>query len=259
VLIYNATEEAGEPTYSILPDNTIVEPPPDGVYPITVSNEMLWGTNDGRLLLSDGSLAFAPPNSYVYYRSVVGQFSDGQTGKALVFWDIPVPTPQPDNYVIRYAISSLDFSGGSAVVNRQWEIEGYLGSIGSWSADENLAVISIVPADPSHFYQSPLPAVVDLNTGMYYPIPGPFFGERPDFSSLGRTYVRAVQTGPFARVTGTGSCLNIRTDPSESAQALTCMADGVLLRDTGQTNGEWVAVMTPGGTQGWASVAFLER
>jgi hypothetical protein len=82
-------------------------------------------------------------------------------------------------------------------------------------------------------------------------------------SSLGRTAVHAVQTGPFARVTGTGSCLKVRAEPSLSGEVLTCAADGVLLRDTGDTRttdgAEWVSVMTPAGTPGWASAAFLQR
>lgn len=90
-------------------------------------------------------------------------------------------------------------------------------------------------------------------------IPGPFKSDTPGYSSLGRTIVHAVQTGPFARVTGTGSCLNIRTDPSVSAEVLTSMADSVLLRETSDVSDGWVSVMTPGGTQGWASLSFLQR
>lgn len=142
-------------------------------------------------------------------------------------------------------------------LSRQWEIEGYLWTIGSWSSKDDRAIISIQA--PGSEYGTPLPAILDLDTGSYSLIPGPFKSDQPGWSSLGRTAVHAVQTGPFARVTGTGSCLNIRTDPSVSAEVLTCMADGVLLRETSDVSAGWMSVITPGGTQGWASLAFLER
>jgi Bacterial SH3 domain. len=165
--------------------------------------------------------------------------------------------PRPDGYVDRFAGAELNVADGHVTLSRQWEIEGYLWTIGSWSSKDDRAIISIQA--PGSEYGTPLPAILHLDGGGYNLIPGPFKSERPGYSSLGRTAVRAVQTGPFARVTGTGSCLKVRAEPSLNGEVLTCAVDGVLLRDTGQTNGDWVSVMTPGGTQGWASAAFLER
>jgi hypothetical protein len=69
--------------------------------------------------------------------------------------------------------------------------------------------------------------------------------------------------GPFAQVTGTGSCLNVRAEPSITGQVLACMADGVLLHDNGETKvtdeGMWESVTTPNGTQGWASGNYITQ
>jgi hypothetical protein len=111
---------------------------------------------------------------------------------------------------------------------------------------------------------TPFPALVDFATGTFSLISDPFASaERPEFSTLGRSTVHAVQIGPFARVTGTNSCLRVRAAPSLSGEVLACMADGVLLQDAEDTvdaDGQtWARVMTLGGVQGWASAGYLER
>ncbi len=260
VLVGHGAQDDGVLDYALLPDNTTVTAPTDGAYPVTISNQILWGTSDGRLLLPDGSEFFSPsePDPNRYYRSVLGSLSSGlEKGSALVYWYIQGPAPRPDGYVDRFAVAELNVADGLVTLSRQWEIEGYLWTIGSWSSKNDRAIISIQA--PGSEYGTPLPAILDLDTGSYSLIPGPFKSDQPGWSSLGRTAVHAVQTGPFARVTGTGSCLNIRTDPSVSAEVLTCMADGVLLRETSDVSAGWMSVITPGGTQGWASLAFLER
>jgi hypothetical protein len=105
-----------------------------------------------------------------------------------------------------------------------------------------------------------------LDTGSYVLITEPFAASNLDQASskpFGRTAVQAAQIGPFARVVNTGSCLHVRAEPSLAGQSLDCMADGVLLRDTGETRDAdgvtWVSVMTPGGVQGWSASGFLER
>jgi hypothetical protein len=79
----------------------------------------------------------------------------------------------------------------------------------------------------------------------------------------GRNYVRAVLHGPFARVVDTGSCLNVRAEPAIAAPVLACAADGVLLRDTGESRevdgASWRRVITPAGVEGWAQTQYLER
>ena len=55
--------------------------------------------------------------------------------------------------------------------------------------------------------------------------------------------------GPFARLIKASICLNARAQPT--AQALACMADGVLLRHAHEASDEadktWLRVVTPRG------------
>lgn len=62
------------------------------------------------------------------------------------------------------------------------------------------------------------------------------------------------------RVNTPGSCLFVREAPNESAPEFDCYADGVLLgaRDTAD-EGDWVAVRTPDGHDGWASADFFQQ
>jgi hypothetical protein len=100
---------------------------------------------------------------------------------------------------------------------------------------------------------------MDLDAGTIHPIPQPFVDQK----IFGRNRVVAVQHGPFARVVSTGDCLNVRAEPSARAEILRCYVDGVLLQDLGETREAdgttWARVKAPGGLEGWASVAYLER
>jgi hypothetical protein len=103
------------------------------------------------------------------------------------------------------------------------------------------------------------PAIYDLAAQTLTPIPEPFASA--DFIQPNmRNLVRAVQFGPFARVTGTGSCLNVRAEPSTSGEVLDWLADGVLLTalDSEQPDPDWLHVSTPGGTTGFASRLYLD-
>jgi DNA-binding CsgD family transcriptional regulator len=76
-------------------------------------------------------------------------------------------------------------------------------------------------------------------------------------------FAAGLVVGPFARVNAGGDCLNVRQEPSATVTSLGCYADGVLLRDLGETQEAggvtWLNVATPDGRQGWASTEFLER
>jgi hypothetical protein len=104
-----------------------------------------------------------------------------------------------------------------------------------------------------------LPSVVDTSVATIHPLTDAFAS--PDFPG-GRNEIVAVQIGPFARVVNTGSCLNVRYQPSPDALVIGCFSDGVLLRDISHGlihAGEWVQVVAPGGNIGWASTQYLER
>ena len=77
------------------------------------------------------------------------------------------------------------------------------------------------------------------------------------------TFVRSVRTGPFARVAGTGDCLNVRETASADATVLGCYRDGVLLRlgadPATRSESAWLPVETLDGRHGFAAAAYLER
>jgi hypothetical protein len=253
--------------YRLEPNGGALTPPVDGAYPITSAVEVLWGTNDGRISLSDGRVFFKVPfldSPYYYHNQILGGFSGLEKGTAFVYWRLPIPYPPPSDYHDAFALALLDVGGGSTRIVRQWQIDNFVAYVGWLAPAKDDARIILTLADYSaNSTRSPLPAIVDLNAGTFNLIKGPFVTDTPPYSVFGRTFVRAVQTGPFARVVNTGSCLNIRTSASSSGDVLTCAADGVLLRANDQTTTadglEWLRVTSPAGQQGWASTQFLER
>jgi hypothetical protein len=79
----------------------------------------------------------------------------------------------------------------------------------------------------------------------------------------GRNLVEHAQRGPFVSIASdVGNCLNVRTAPSGDAESLGCFVAGVLLfdRGTSQPGGTqtWRNVLTPSGSEGWASEEFLD-
>lgn len=120
-----------------------------------------------------------------------------------------------------------------------------------------------------------LPAAFDLSTGTIRPVEELALASGANL--LSRNSVMAVQMGPFAIVTGTGACLDIRSEPGETQPKLTtspvaetadaaagevlaCVADGVLMLivDSDRDGPDWMNVRTPGGVFGFASTDHLE-
>jgi hypothetical protein len=265
VLITHGSKDDGVADYYLVPGNTSVSSPIAESYPVASGDQIFWASYpDSRLLYPDGTLYFQPPDGgQAYYNTVAGYLGTGKAS-TLLYWQIPGPLPRPNGYIDRWGIGLVEEQDGDPQLVQQWEIDGYLWTIGSWSSKNYRAFVSFYPEDPSSTYESPRPALIDFDAGVYYMIPRPFeSGDRPGYSSLGRTAVHAVQTGPFSRIINTGSCLRVRAEPSLSGQVLDCLADGVLLQDMGETReadgATWLSVVTPGRRQGWASIAFLER
>lgn len=259
ILMVNYTEDLGPAHYSIIPGDVPVHPPAGGVRPFTTSGQILWVTADGRLRLPDGTEFYYQANGSpdAYHPELLGDFdSQLQKGSALVKW------PLPSRIGELYAISVLEVNNRETSVVKTFQIRASSPHLGWWSPKDMRAVVSVVPAQPFDDSSAPLPALVDLAAGEYHPIPGPFVSsDRLNRRPTGRTLVRAIQTGPFARVVNTGSCLNVRTEPSLTSTVLACAADGVLLRDTGEAadGAAWLRVTTPTGVAGWASTHYLER
>lgn len=110
-----------------------------------------------------------------------------------------------------------------------------------------------------------LPVLIDLASGEVTPLL--LYGDYLfDGAYAGRNIVVAAEVAqaPFARVNTGGDCLNVRQSPSTSSPSVGCFKDGVLLRWLGGTDQsaegiDWVPVLTPDGTRGWASAEFLQR
>jgi hypothetical protein len=238
-------ETEWKPKYEFLPSGEPVEPPSgDSRGPVTLPDgELAWRTDDGRLLRGDGS-----------------QFLTVSQGRTV---PDTVRSIVPDASGERLAVASLRLLGVFSRDGRPISLFSSSGSprVAGWLSD-TLVVGNIgVPPGLVHppGYLGIVPAIFDLESGEARPIPHPFLDQPRRFSYI----VLAVLHGPFARVVNTGACLNVRAEPAIAADALTCAADGVLLRDTGETREvegvTWCRVVTPAGVEGWASAQYLER
>ncbi len=233
-------ETQWKPRYELFPSGEPVEPPSGGSRgPLTLSDgELAWPTKDGRLLRDDGSQILTV----------------GQSGR--------VEDIVPDASGERLAVASLSLLGVFSRDGRPISAFSSSGSprVAGWLSDTLVVGNVGVPPGlvPPPEYLGILPAIFDLESGEARPIPHPFLDQPRRFSYI----VRAVLRGPFARVVNTGSCLSVRAQPAMAADALACAADGVLLRDTGETQQAdgttWRRVMTPAGAEGWASSQYLQ-
>jgi hypothetical protein len=258
LLMANYRTPEGPPEYSLLPSGTPLKPPVDiGTNrPLAASGEILWRTDAGQLLLDDGRefmKILGPDSGETYIQNLIGTFSGIEKGSALVQWTSGARPPMHVN------LAAVDIGGGAEQFGEVLYSER-LYYAGSFDPKNYRAIISIeAPGAP---LGGPIPATLDIETGRYNLITDPF--RTTEFQpQSGRYIVHAVQSGPFARIVNTGSCLRIRAEPSLSAQSLDCLADDVLLQHTGETReadgATWLSVVTPGRRQGWASTAFLER
>ncbi len=253
VLTVNYLEPLSAVEYTLFPGNELVEPPAgdSGYPPFSLGDELLWRAPDGSLYLTDGSTFLEGPSNP---RELVSVGGVGK-GALLIDWG-PGAGGEFFNRIMMYEIDDEPLSAKTLFSDEYT-------TLGPWFPKDDLAVISVAIRPPPEYYGLPIPALLDTSTGEYRLITEEFVpNERPYFP-YGRARIRAVQIGPFARVVDTGSCLNVRAEPSLAAQALDCMADGVLLRDFGEMSEAdgvtWVRVSTPAGVEGWASAKYLER
>ena len=248
-----------EARYDLFPNGEPLEPPPGASRHslILSGDEVVWATEDGRLLRSDGS---------EYLAIGEGNFAPSFASS----WKIDLD-PEGTRIALTYWLEQQHHLGLFSVDRRSrtaFSTPTQL-SVGGW-LDSNLLIGSAsIPAEYlstpvsenySEFHNGTLPVLIDLEARLIHPIPHPFL----DLSSTGRRQlVQVVLHGPFARVVNTGGCLDVRQEPAPAAAVLACAADGVLLRDTGETQeadgAAWRRVVTPAGVEGWASSQFLER
>jgi len=252
VVVAGPYKENAQPKYRLFPsDDPVVPPPGASGWPLTVPNgDLAWRTDDGRLLRSDGSQVLALGDD----ASLGDIVPDASGERFAVAWWTNGPSPQH-----RVGLFSSDGHPISAFsLSDSVRVRG-------WLNDKLVAGNVSVPwellptPEPDSYAITFLPAVFDVEAGIAHPLAGPF-QELPLF---GRNYIQAALHGPFARVVNTGACLNVRSEPGTAVPVLACAADGVLLRDTGETRdadgGTWIRVLTPAGVEGWASTQYLER
>lgn len=257
-LIQDESSQEYQREYILLSSGDSIAPPqaasgspvalPDGT--------LIWPTDSGRVVRSDGSVLATLPEG-----AQIAGITPNSTGDRIAIVWYREQTGQQVTY--RLTITSLD--GGTIDT---FPLEGFA-RVGGWLDDNRLIGNTTVtteqlttqpPVSGGAFFVGYLPAILDLAAARIHPITQPFFEQR--FLN-GRNHVLAAVQGPFARVVNTDSCLNIRAQPGTSAEVLTCLADGVLLRDgseTQQADGmTWLRVTAPGGVEGWSSTEYLER
>jgi hypothetical protein len=243
--------------YELFPSREPVEPPPGAGEERPVSlpdGDLAWLTEDGRLLRSDGSelLALGEGAFVVAYR-----------------WRKIDLDPSGSRLALTYRAggrSAQDYLGVFSIDRRfstLFSVPAFA-MVGGWVNSNLLVGNAAISAEdlgtpPPETFVGYLPVLFDLDARLVRPIPHPFL----DAFFGNRHHVQAVLLGPFARVVNTRACLSVRQEPGMATAVLACAADGVLLKDTGETREvdgtTWRRVVTPAGVEGWASSQYLER
>jgi hypothetical protein len=250
------TAEPSPPRFMVFPGGAAVPPPAQDpkAWPVVLyDGSILWRSGDGRRLLRpDGTefLRIDMPGEVS-----LGDVQADATGERVIVTWFSEGRPylgvaERTGRMVRVFAAG---AGGFVQVGASLAPERAAGNV-------NVKVEQLRTRPDVSFFVELLPALLDLDMGRASPFTGPFLA--PPLLN-GRNRVHAVVRGPFVRVSGTGSCLNVRGAPSTAAPVLACLADGVLLRDAGEARGEggvtWLRVVTPAGADGWASAEFLVR
>lgn len=247
--VQSRPEAPRRPTYQFLPSGRKVMPPAgaDNARPVLLSGTLFWLVRDKGLLREDGSpfLSFGLPAG----ARVTDVLRDPTGGRYALAWIEAVPNQRASQFFIGLA-------GAQGQLLQRFSAPQF-SRLGAWlDGSRVLGNYGLpFPGAPQGVVTN-TPSIFDLAAGTVHGLPEAVlhFGAR--------NYVRAVIQGPFARVVNTGSCLRIRDEPV-TGQSVACEADGVLLRDLGESrqvaSESWLRVATPAGVEGWASVAYLER
>jgi hypothetical protein len=248
------------PAFAYFPGLEPLTPPVEGDWPVGyLKGGPLWRKPAGNALEYGGRLvADFGDNAGIAGVSVAKAPSDG--GDFIVGWNWPRSTGEQAYF------ASLVYAEG--FITQSYEYPRFFlpgvylpkGLIaGNAEVDQ-----ALLPGSVPEGHFTYLPAVIDLDQRVVRPLFSVL--SHPDFPK-GRNQIVAAQPGDFARVVNTGSCLNVRSEPGESAPVLECVHDGVLLRDIEKASrlvsytpvAGWVEVQTASGSHGWASTEYLER
>jgi len=242
----------GRVPYQIVPGGEVIEPPEGARRPVLLGGEVAWIADDGESLrTSDGVVIDASdPGDVTLYAPVFGPERGVMT--------ISHSQGSGANYYL--ADLNQDYS-----IRRAYQSpDAYIGE-GFWLEDRQYFTLAPFLQDSDRVARQPysgaflgslVPAIIDVETGEVHGI-----AEVAEASqSLWARRILSLQTGSLARVTGTGSCLNIRSEPNTSAEVLACSADNVLLTvvEPDQPSPDWLHVITPDGVEGFASRDYIE-
>ena len=213
--------------YQIVPDGDVIEPPEGGGSPTLVDDEIVW-SNDG-----------TPPDEH----GLISIYQDRQPGAVYYLAEVG------DNGAITRAYLSPDARIG----------DGFpLGDHQYLTVAPFLQDSDRVAGQPytGGFLHPLIPTIVDMETGEVHSIADTWEGSQ----ALSARGVLSLRSSSFALVTGTGSCLNVRAEPSVSGEILACAADNVLLTivEPHQPTPDWLHVITPGGVEGFVSRDYVE-
>ena len=254
IIVYGPLgSDESTPEFTVYPGGERVRPPWAGGSPITLQDrKLIWQqrTDPNLLRRGDGSafMSLGLPNDTTLLDFVQSPFND----QIAVLWTVSQQT----------IIGLVDSEGQ---LTQSINFRDRMVAVGGWLTAGQLIVTADFPKDQLETqavepYAGALPGVLDLDSGNMQPISSPF--AEAEFQQ-GRSEVVATVRGPFARVVNTGGCLNLRAEPTLDAEILRCLADNVLLLDTGETargaDVTWLRVVAPLGLEGWASTAFLKR
>ena len=254
IIVYGPLgSDESTPEFTVYPGGERVRPPWAGGSPITLQDrKLIWQqrTDPNLLRRGDGSafMSLGLPNDTTLLDFVQSPFND----QIAVLWTVSQQT----------IIGLVDSEGQ---LTQSINFRDRMVAVGGWLTAGQLIVTADFPKDQLETqavepYAGALPGVLDLDSGNMQPISSPF--AEAEFQQ-GRSELVATVRGPFARVVNTGGCLNLRAEPTLDAEILRCLADNVLLLDTGETargaDVTWLRVVAPLGLEGWASTAFLKR
>ena len=106
------------------------------------------------------------------------------------------------------------------------------------------------------------PAIIPYDLGSLSFIGTPFYSADCSLGSQRVVSTQFIAIWARARVNGDGDCVNLRREPSITAQVLDCLGDGAIV-NTGKARSNdgtrfWQSVVGPSGQVGWIAAEFLE-
>ncbi len=244
----------GQVPYQIVPGGEVIQPPEGALWPTLIDGEVAWIADGGESIrTSDAVLIDASdPGDVTLYAPVFGP----ERGVMTIY------QYQSQGYGADYYLAELNQDYSIARAYRS--PDAYVGE-GFWLDNRQYFTLAPFLQDSDRIAGQPyvgsfsgllVPAIIDMETGEVHGI-----AEVAEASqALSARGILSLRTGSFARVAGTGTCLNVRAAATTYAEVLACAADNVLLTvvEPDQPGSDWLHIMTPGGVVGFVSRDYIE-